>query len=114
MAHTSSIFDSQPIRVQNVNGFDLSHINCGTALCGTLTPGAVVCLCLGRSLTSDVLFRSNCLRLATSFFGRIDAHIEGFLLPLFLIYGGWKQFISGNLANMFPLISSWCYSSTAL
>lgn len=102
MAHTSSIFDSQPIRVQNVNGFDLSHINCGTALCGTLTP--VLC----RLLMPRTKFDLGCSLqvelppLATSFFGRIDAHIETFFVPCSVIYGGWKQFISGNLANMFP------------
>lgn len=102
MAHTSSIFDSQPIRVQNVNGFDLSHINCGTALCGTLTP--VLC----RLLMPRTKFDLGCSLqvelppLATSFFGRIDAHIETFFCPCSVIYGGWKQFISGNLANMFP------------
>lgn len=102
MAHTSSIFDSQPIRVQNVNGFDLSHINCGTALCGTLTP--VLC----RLLMPRTKFDLGCSLqvelppLATSFFGRIDAHVEVFFAPCSVLYGGWKQFISGNLANMFP------------
>lgn len=104
MAHTSSIFDSQPIRVQNVNGFDLSHINCGTALCGTLTP--VLC----RLLMPRTKFDLGCSLqvelppLATSFFGRIDAHVEVFFCPCSVIYGGWKQFISGNLSNLFPAL----------
>ena len=38
MAHSSRIFESQPIAVQNLNGFDLSHINCGTSKCGQLVP----------------------------------------------------------------------------
>ena len=101
MAHTSSIFDSQPIRVQNVNGFDLSHLNVGTALCGTLTP--VLC----RLLMPRTKFDLGCSiqvelpPLATSFFGRIDAHIEVFFVPCSVLYGGWKQFISGSLSNMF-------------
>lgn len=100
MAHTSSIFDSQPIRVQNVNGFDLSHLNSGTAKCGQLTP--VLC----RLLMQNTKFSLGCSvqvelpPLSTSFFGRIDAHVEVFFVPCSILYGGWKQFITGNITTM--------------
>lgn len=106
MAHTSSIFDSQPIRVQNVNGFDLSHLNSGTAKCGQLTP--VLC----RLLMQNTKFSLGCSvqvelpPLSTSFFGRIDAHIEVFFVPCSVLYGGWKQFITGNISTMFTSLDS--------
>lgn len=101
MAHTSSIFDSQPIRVQNVNGFDLSHLNSGTAKCGQLTP--VLC----RLLMQNTKFSLGCSLsvelppLATAFFGRIDAHVEVFFTPCSVLYGGWKQFIMGAVSTSF-------------
>lgn len=102
MAHSSNIFDSQPIRVQNVNGFDLSHLNCGTAICGTLTP--VLCRLLMQDTTFDlgVSLQVELPPLATNFFGRIDANIEVFFVPCSILYGGWKQFISNQAMNMFP------------
>lgn len=102
MAHSSNIFDSQPIRVQNVNGFDLSHLNCGTALCGTLTP--VLCRLLMQDTKFDlgVSVQVELPALATNFFGRIDANIEVFFVPCSILYGGWKQFISNQADNMFP------------
>ena len=101
MAHSSKIFESQPIRVQNVNGFDLSHLNSGTAKCGQLTP--VLC----RLLMQNTKFSLGCSLqvelppLATKFFGRIDAHIEVFFCPCSILYGGWKQFITGNMSTAF-------------
>lgn len=102
MSHTSQIFEQQPIRVQNVNGFDLSHIFAGSAIVGTLTP------CLSRLLMPETKFTLGAALnvemppLASSFFGRIDACIEVFFVPCSILYGGWKQFISGQVATMFP------------
>lgn len=102
MSHLSKIFEEQPIKVQNVNGFDLSHITCGTAIVGALTP--VLC----RLLMQRTKFSLGCAvnvelpPLATSFFGRIDACIEVFFCPCSILYGGWKQFISNQVATMFP------------
>lgn len=102
MSHLSRIFEEQPIKVQNVNGFDLSHITAGTAIVGTLTP--VLC----RLLLQETRFSLGCAvnvelpPLASSFFGRIDACIEVFFVPCSILYGGWKQFISNQVATMFP------------
>lgn len=102
MSHISRIFEDQPIKVQNVNGFDLSHIVAGSAIVGTLTP------VLSRILMQDTTFSLGCAvnvempPLASSFFGRIDANIEVFFVPCSILYGGWKQFISNQVANQFP------------
>lgn len=101
MGHTSKIFEAQPIRVQNVNGFDLSHLNAGTAKCGQLTP--VLC----RLLMQNTKFSLGCSLnvelppLATAAFGRIDAHIEVFFVKCSILYGGWKQFIVGQISSAF-------------
>lgn len=102
MSHLSKIFEEQPIRVQNVNGFDLSHINCGTALCGTLTPVLCRMLMQGTKFRLGVAMNVELPPLATSFFGRIDACVEVFFVPCSILYGGWKQFISNQVATMFP------------
>lgn len=95
MGHTSSIFDSVPLEVQKLNGFDLSHIACGTATCGTLTPVLCKLLPQGSKFSLGVAMNVELPPLATSFFGRIDACIEVFVVPCAVLYGGWKQFISG-------------------
>lgn len=101
MAHLSKIFEEQPIRVQNVNGFDLSHMASGTTFCGTLTP----CLC--KLLMQHSRFSLGCNLevqlppLATTAFGRIDAKIEVFFVRCSILYGGWRQFISNNPPTSF-------------
>lgn len=97
MAHTSSIFDAQPIRVQNVNGFDLSHLNAGTAKCGQLTPVLCRLLMQGTKFSLGCALNVELPPLATSFFGKVDAHIEVFFVKCSILYGGWKQFISNNV-----------------
>lgn len=99
MAHTSSIFDSQPIRVQNVNGFDLSHLNSGTAKCGQLTPVLCRLLMQGTKFSLGCSVQVELPPLSTSFFGRIDCHIEVFFVSCSILYGGWKQFIVGNITS---------------
>ena len=94
MSHLSKIFEEQPIRVQNVNGFDLSHIFSGTAIVGAFTP------CLSRLVMQETTFSLGAAvnvempPLASSFFGRIDCCIETFFVPCSILYGGWKQFVS--------------------
>lgn len=102
MAHTSRIFDSQPITVQNLNGFDLSHINCGTSKCGQLVP-VLRKLCMpGTKLSVGAAVNVELPPLATPFFGKIDFCIELFYVPCAVLYGGWRQFISNQVATMFP------------
>lgn len=102
MAHSSRIFDSQPITVQNLNGFDLSHINCGTSKCGQLVP-VLRKLCMpGTKLSVGAAVNVELPPLATPFFGKIDFCIELFYVPCAVLYGGWRQFISNQVATMFP------------
>ena len=103
MSHTNKIFESQPVSIQNLNGFDLSHINTGTAICGKLTPVLRKLIMPASKFSLGVAANVELPPLATSFFGRIDAVIEVFFCPCAVLYGGWKQFISNQVATMFPI-----------
>lgn len=103
MSHSSKIFDSQPIRVQNVNGFDLSHLFSGTAYTGTLTPCLTWLLMPDTKFTLGANLQVELPPLATQAFGRIDAHIEVFWVNCSILYGGWKMFISNNPPTSFIL-----------
>lgn len=102
MSHTSKIFEEVPVKVQNKNGFDLSHLNCGTSKCGQLVPVMCKLLPPNSDFTLGVNFNVELPPLATAFMGRIDAIVEGFVVPCSMLYGGWKQFISNQQATMFP------------
>lgn len=102
MSHSSKIFDSQPVEVQNLNGFDLSHINCGTAIVGKLTPVLRKLIMPSSKFSLGLAMNVELPPLATAFFGRIDAVVEVFFCPCAILYGGWKQFISNQVATMFP------------
>lgn len=101
MSHLSKIFESVPIKVQNKNGFDLSHLNCGTSKCGQLVPVMCKLLPPNSDFTLGINMEVNLPPLATNFYGRIDAIVEGFVVPCSILYGGWKQFISNNQSTMF-------------
>lgn len=100
MSHLSKIFESVPIKVQNKNGFDLSHLNCGTSKCGQLVPVLCKLLPPNSDFTLGINMEVNLPPLATNFFGRIDAIVEGFVVPCSILYGGWKRFISNQQNTM--------------
>lgn len=102
MSHTSKIFDSQPIQVQNLNGFDLSHLNMGTAKTGQLVPVLNKLLMQGSKISVGAAVNCELPPLATNFFGKIDFCVELFFCPCSILYGGWRQFISNQVATMFP------------
>ena len=102
MSHTSKIFEEAPIKVQNRNGFDLSHLNCGTSKTGQLVPVLCKLLPPNSSFTLGVNMEVSLPPLATPFYGRVDAIVEGFVIYLSQLYGGWKQFISNQQSTMFP------------
>lgn len=102
MSHSSRIFEEAPIKVQNRNGFDLSHLNVGTSKCGQLVPVMCKLLPPNSKFTLGVNMEVNLPPLATTFYGRIDAIVEGFVIPLSILYGGFKQFISNQQMTMFP------------
>lgn len=101
MSHTSKIFEEAPIKVQNKNGFDLSHLNCGTSKTGQLVPVMCKLLPPNSDFTLGISMNVNLPPLATQFLGRVDAIVEGFLIPLSILYGGWKHFISNQQDTMF-------------
>ncbi len=110
MSHLSKIFESVPIKVQNKNGFDLSHLNCGTSKCGQLVPVMCKLLPPNSDFTLGINMEVNLPPLATNFFGRIDAIVEGFVVPCSILYGGWKRFISNQQKTMVSSaqdVSSW-------
>lgn len=102
MSHKNKIFERQPVSIQNLNGFDLSHINTGTAICGKLTPVLRKLIMPGSKLSLGLAMNVELPPLATNFFGRVDAVVEVFFCPCAVLYGGWKQFISNQVATMFP------------
>lgn len=102
MSHSSRIFEEAPIKVQNRNGFDLSHLNVGTSKCGQLVPVMCKLLPPNSKFTLGVNMEVNLPPLATTFYGRIDAIVEGFVIPLSILYGGFKQFVSNQQMTMFP------------
>lgn len=100
MSHLSKIFEEAPIKVQKKNGFDLSHLNVGTSKCGQLVPVMCKLLPPNSDFTLGVNLECSLPPLATSFYGRIDAIVEGFVVPCSILYGGWKQFISNQAGTM--------------
>lgn len=102
MSHSSKIFEEAPIKVQNRNGFDLSHLNCGTSKCGQLVPVMCKLLPPNSKFTLGVNMEVSLPPLATPFYGRVDAICEGFVIPCSILYGGWKQFVSNQQFTMFP------------
>lgn len=92
--------------MQNKNGFDLSHLRVGSAKCGQLVPVMAKLLPPNTDFTLGVNLQCNLPPLATSFFGRIDAIVEGFVVPCSILYGGWKQFISNQQFTQFPASQS--------
>lgn len=102
MSHTSQIFEKQPISVQNLNGFDLSHLTAGSAKTGQLVPVLFKLLMPKSKFDLGVVLNVELPPLASNFFGRIDAVVEVFVVRLSILYGGWKQFISNQVATMFP------------
>lgn len=102
MSHLSRIFQEAPVKVQNKNGFDLSHLNCGTSKCGQLVPVMCKLLPPNSDFTLGVNMTVELPPLVAPTMGRIDAIVEGFVVPCSILYGGWKQFISNNPATAFP------------
>lgn len=102
MSHLSRIFSEAPVKVQNKNGFDLSHLNCGTAKCGQLVPVLCKLLPPNTDFTLGVNMTVELPPLVAPVMGRIDAIVEGFVVPCSILYGGWRQFISNNPATAFP------------
>lgn len=102
MSHISRIFEEAPIKVQNKNGFDLSHVHSGTSKCGQLVPVLTKLLPPNTTVSLGVNAEVNLPPLVAPFFGKIDFAIEGFVVPCSILYGGWKQFISNNDINQFP------------
>lgn len=92
--------------MQNKNGFDLSHLNCGTSKCGQLVPVMCKLLPPNSDFTLGISMNVELPPLATQFLGRIDAICEGFVIPLSMLYGGWKVFVSGQESTMFPASQS--------
>lgn len=96
MSHISKIFEEAPIKVQNRNGFDLSHTRAGTSKTGQLVPCLTKLLPPNSTISLGVNMEVSLPPLAAQFYGRVDAIVEGFVVPCSILYGGWKQFISAG------------------
>lgn len=103
MSHISKIFEEAPIKVQNRNGFDLSHTHSGTSKCGQLVPVLTKLLAPNSTISLGVNAEVSLPPLVAPFYGKIDFAIEGFITPLSILYGGWKHFITNNDPSNFPV-----------
>lgn len=106
MSHLSKIFEEAPVKVQNRNGFDLSHLNCGTSKTGQLVPVLCKLLPPNTSLSLGISMNVELPPLATQFMGRVDAIVEGFICPCSVLYGGWKTFIHNQQSTDFTAAQS--------
>lgn len=88
MSHLSKIFEEAPIKVQNRNGFDLSHVHSGTSKCGQLVPVLTKLLAPNTTISLGVNAEVSLPPLVAPFYGKIDFAIEGFIVPCSILYGG--------------------------
>ena len=89
----ANIFSKRPVEVPNKSAFDLSHRNCFTTKCGTITPCLVDELLPGDKVSLGAGFQVQLPPMAADFYGRVRARIEAFFVPNRLLFGGWKTFI---------------------
>lgn len=101
MSHLSKVFNEAPIKVQNRNGFDLSHVHAGTSKCGQLVPVLTKLLTPNSTISLGVNAEVSLPPLVAPFYGKVDFAIEGFIVPCSILYGGWKQFISNQESTQF-------------
>lgn len=102
MSHLSKIFEEAPIKVQNRNGFDLSHIHAGTSKAGQLVPVLTKLFAPNTTISLGINAEVNLPPIAAPFYGKADFAIEAFVVPCSILYGGFKQFISNQQDTMFP------------
>lgn len=103
MSRFNKIFNSVPIDVPNKSGHDLSHTNSGTLKCGTLVPVLVDELLPQDTISLGHLTQLEYPPFVTSFYGKVDVHLEAFFVPNRLIYGGWQSFITHpTLQPLYP------------
>lgn len=102
MSHLSKIFEEAPIKVQNRNGFDLSHIHAGTSKAGQLVPVLTKLFAPNTTISLGVNAEVNLPPIAAPFYGKADFAIEAFIVPCSILYGGFKAFISNQQDTMFP------------
>lgn len=94
MSHLSNLFSKGAVLTPKRNGYDLSHENLFTALCGVLTPCFVEEVVGNTNITIKPHFVVNLPPLATDFYGRVDAVVEFFFCPRRLTYGGFEAWYS--------------------
>lgn len=99
MSHTSRLFDRVPIDLPNRSGFNLDHENGFTATCGTLVPCIKRLMSPNETVSIGVNFQCQLPPMVTDFYGKVDAVIELFFVPLRLLWGGWEHFITYPTKN---------------
>lgn len=88
MSHLSKIFEEAPVKVQNRNGFDLSHLVSGTSKTGQLVPVLTKLLPPNTTISLGAVAEVSMPPLVSPFYGKIDFIIEGFSIPCSILYGG--------------------------
>lgn len=101
MSRYNKIFNNVPIDVPNRSGFDMSHDNSGTLVCGRLTPVLVDELLPQDTISLGHMTNVEYPPFVTTFKGRVDVHLEAFFVPNRILYGGWESFITHP--TLYPL-----------
>lgn len=94
MAHLSNLLKKAAVLTPKRNGYDLSHENLFTAMCGTLTPCFVEEVIGNTNISVTPSISVSLPPLATDFYGRVDAVVEMFFVPLRQCYGGYEEWYS--------------------
>lgn len=100
MSNLSKIFQKVPVEVQNRSGFDQSHEHLFTAKVGTLVPALCKEIIPNTTIDLGVFSQVQLPPMATDFYGRVDACLEAFFVPMRQLFGGFEDaltYYSGGL-----------------
>lgn len=102
MSNLSKIFQYVPVEVQNRSGFDQSHEHLFTAKVGTLVPALCKEIIPNTTIDLGVFSQVQLPPMATDFYGRVDACLEAFFVPMRQLFGGFEDaltYYSGGLGT---------------
>lgn len=102
MSNLSKIFQKVPVEVQNRSGFDQSHEHLFTAKVGTLVPALCKEIIPNTTIDLGVFSQVQLPPMATDFYGRVDACLEAFFVPMRQLFGGFEDaltYYNGGLGS---------------
>lgn len=97
MSSSESLFRNVDVKVPKRSGFDKSHMNLLTTKCGTLTPLLCDEVIPNTSVSLKINLSATLPPLASDTFMRCELKAEAFFVPYRICYGGFQDWIQGNL-----------------